>query len=270
MKTDLHSHSDFSPDGTEPLAAMVKRAEALRLTFYGISEHFDYDYVADGIPFENGEPPRLTDADAYFQTARTLQKSAKLHFLVGGEFGFTQNPKAAEPYLRLIETYRPDFVINSVHTQGKFDYYDREAHASVPKKALYEEYLRLVLLSLNAPYPYDIVGHLGYCTRYVSYADPALRYADHREILDRIFDEIVARDKILEVNTSSPSFLPGRELLETYFRRGGRKISFASDAHASARIAHGWEEVVPILRKIGFQGVTVPDRGEHVFLPFDE
>lgn len=270
MKTDLHSHSDFSPDGTESLAVMLKRAEALRLSYYGISEHFDYDYVADGIPFENGEPPRLTDAETYFKTARALQKGAKVRLLVGGEFGFTQNPKATEPYLRLIETYRPDFVINSVHTQGTFDYYDREAYASVPKQALYGEYLRLVLRSLDAPYTYDIVGHLGYCTRYVSYADPALRYADFREILDRIFDEIVARDKILEVNTSSPSFLPGRELLEAYFRRGGRKISFASDAHASARIAHGWEEVVPILKDIGFAGVTVPDRGEHVFLPFDE
>src|SRR5699024_9576537 len=46
---DLHTHSAFSPDGVSPLEEMAARAHEQRLKYFGVSEHFDFDYAACGI-----------------------------------------------------------------------------------------------------------------------------------------------------------------------------------------------------------------------------
>ena len=75
--TDVHTHSTFSADGITPLADMLARAEELGVAYYGVSEHFDYDYLADGVLVEGKTVP-MTDAAAYFACARALQADALL------------------------------------------------------------------------------------------------------------------------------------------------------------------------------------------------
>ena len=102
--------------------------------------------------------------------------------------------------------------------------------------------------------------------------DNLLRYADFPALFDDILSAIVARGKILEVNSSARGagdFLPGRDILERYFALGGRMVSFGSDAHRIDRIAQGREKVVAALQEIGFEGITVPDCGTYVLVPFD-
>ena len=47
--TDVHTHSAYSNDGISPLEEMVFAAKAQGLSYYGVSEHFDYDYLHLGI-----------------------------------------------------------------------------------------------------------------------------------------------------------------------------------------------------------------------------
>ena len=44
----------------------------------------------------------------------------------------------------------------------------------------------------------------------------------------------------------------------------GRKVSYGSDAHGINRLADKREEVVAMLKEIGFTYITVPCRGEHI------
>lgn len=118
-----------------------------------------------------------------------------------------------------MKTYRPDFVVNSVHTQGRYDFAEtgaflKDADWEDPsshltdwkgvsghfrdKKEVYREYFSLVRKSLDVPYPYDVVGHLTYCTRYAPYADKRARWEDFSEELDEILRAIIERDKILK------------------------------------------------------------------------
>ena len=53
--TDVHTHSTFSADGKSPLSDMLATAYGKGLGIYGVSEHFDYDYLVNGIPFYGGE-----------------------------------------------------------------------------------------------------------------------------------------------------------------------------------------------------------------------
>lgn len=269
--TDLHTHTAFSPDGRGTMEEMLSVAHALGVGYYGLSEHFNFDMVVNHIPLEGTKPQ--TPVAAYFQRARELQKEyeGKMHVLVGGEFGYTDNTEAQKMYQELVDKYHPDYVIQSVHNLAEGDYayghgYTDSNGKVRDKQEVYEEYLGLVRRSLDVSHPYDILGHVSYCTRYAPYEDRRMLWKDFSASLDDILRTVIAKDKILEVNSSNkqgPALtLPDNDILERYFELGGRKISFGSDAHFPSRIMEHRERVVDVLRSIGFEYVSVPCCGE--------
>ena len=270
--TDVHTHSAFSYDGVSPLEDMLQSAMEKGIAFYGVSEHFDYDVKVLGIDRMPSEK-----ADEYFHAARHLQEdyAGCMNVLIGAEFGFIDDKTLCEEYAATAKKYTPDFIVNSIHTYNGHDYYDRDifykAGVVREKKEVYTEYLTLVLKSLHAPYPYDIVGHIGYPTRYAPYENTKMPYAEYAELWDSILQTVIAKDKILEINVSggrgtlpSDGMLPSEEILKRYFALGGRKISYASDAHQASKIAANRESVIKLLKEIGFTHITVPCKGEHI------
>lgn len=265
---DLHTHSTFSHDGVSPLSDMVAAAGRLRLSHYGISEHFDYDCGLLNIPVE-GKPVRQIDAPAYFAHARALQKENPF-LLVGCELGFAPDPRVCAAYADMLARFCPDYAINSVHTCDGSDCYFEEYFTGKSKAYAYERYLNRVRESLDAPYRYDIVAHIGYVCRNAPYPDKTLRYGDFPALYDDILKTIIAKDKILEVNASvrDELFLPAQDVLARYFALGGRAISFASDAHQAKSLCRKYEQTVLALSALGFTHWTVPVRGERVLLSF--
>jgi histidinol-phosphatase (PHP family) len=185
---------------------------------------------------------------------------------VGAEFGYSDKAEVQKRYLETYEKFRPDYVINSVHCGDGKDFC--RYHFTEDKATTYRMYLGIIRRSLDAPYPYDIVGHIGYIARYVPYADRSFSLDEFGAEIDDILLTIIKKDKILEINSASKMqetmTLPSENILRRYFELGGRKVSFGSDAHFVARIADKREEVVKMLKEIGFTYVTVPFRGEHI------
>ena len=267
--SDLHTHSAFSPDGVSPLEEMAARAHEQGLKYFGVSEHFDFDYAACGIWIDGGPMP-LTDEEGYFSAARALQKeyAAKgMRLLAGGEYGFCPDKGCCERYLALTERQKPDFIINSVHTVDGADCYFPEYFEGKSREQAYGDYLERVRESLDAPYPYDIVAHIGYVGRKAPYPDRMLRYDDFPALFDDILKTIIQKGKILEVNSSTRGigapFLPDTGVLARYFELGGRRLSFGSDAHDISRIAEGRETAIAALKALGFAALTIPDCGEY-------
>ncbi|MGN0814715.1 MAG: histidinol-phosphatase HisJ family protein [Candidatus Coproplasma sp.] len=263
--TDVHTHSTYSADGLSPLKDMVGKACGSGLKYYGVSEHFDFDYNALGLLI-NGQPA-YTDAEGYFKEGRILQKNLQnsrsaTNLLIGCELGFSDDADVVRQYRQIIERFKPDFVVNSVHTCDGHDCYFNDYFIGKDKQTAYRRYLERVLESLSAPYKYDIVAHIGYVSRNAPYADPKIRYADFSELYDEIFKGIISRGKILEVNSSARTagsdFLPDVDALARYFELGGRAVSFSSDAHATDRICDKRALVVSALKGIGFKCITVP------------
>lgn len=269
--TDLHTHTAFSPDGSGTMEEMLSVAHKLGVGYYGLSEHFNFDMVVNHIPLDGTKPQ--TPVAAYFQRARELQKEyeGKMHVLVGGEFGYTDNPEAQKMYQELVDNYHPDYIIQSVHNLAEGDYAYGHGYTDLSgkvrdKQEVYEEYLGLVRRSLDVSHPYDILGHVSYCTRYAPYDDRRMLWKDFSVSIDDILRTVIAKDKILEVNSSNkqgPALtLPDNDILERYFELGGRKVSFGSDAHFSSRIMEHRERVMDVLRSIGFEYVSVPCCGK--------
>ena len=92
--------------------------------------------------------------------------------------------------------------------------------------------------------------------------------AEFGDEIDEVLKTVIAKDKILEVNASAHGLkqicLPSEEILRRYYALGGRKISYASDAHQTSSILRGREQIVALLKEIGFTYLTVPCRGEHI------
>ena len=128
--------------------------------------------------------------------------------------------------------------------------------------------MRLIRKSLDVPYHYDIVGHIGYLARYVSYEDRSFNLEQFGEEIDDILQTIIQKDKILEVNSSTKQLpqlcMPDLNILQRYYDLGGRKVSFGSDAHDTFRFLEKREQIVVALKQIGFTYITVPFRGEHI------
>lgn len=271
IRTDIHTHTKFSADGRNSIEEMIAAAMQKGLAWYGISEHFNYDYDRLHLTIDGQEVPPI-DERAYFTRARELQKQlrGKLHLLVGAEYGYDNANSTLQRYIETEQEYSPDFVVNSVHTCLGMDCYFPHYCVGKSKEYAYNAYLYRVLESLDAPYRYDIVAHIGYCSRNATYPDPKLRYEDYADVLDEILKRIIARGKILEVNSSAKTagspFIPDTDILERYFELGGRMVSFASDAHDTTRIADRRDIVVAALKKVGFTHLTIPDKGRYLQL----
>ena len=267
--TDMHTHSSpASHDAQCSTEEMLSKAHSLGVGFYGLSEHFDYDYNRSLMTEEQRAHTINGNPEEYFHRARHLQEDygGAMNVVVGAEFGFSEDKEVQGRYAATYEKYHPDFVINSVHSGGGIDFCSQTL--TQDKEGVYREYLRLIRASLEVTYPYDIVGHLGYIARYVPYQDRDFKLEEFREEIEDILKTIIKKDKILEVNSSVKNLpwlcIPDVHLLKRYYELGGRKISFGSDAHFKERILDKRKEVVAALKEIGFTYVTVPFKGEHI------
>ena len=266
--TDMHTHSTFSHDGRNTAAEMLEKAQQMGVAFYGLSEHFDYDYDVEKLAPGQYKAPTTAHEEEAFHVARHLQEDYEgvMNVAIGAEFGFSEKEEVQGRYAMSYEKYRPDFVINSVHSANGVDYY---YHVDEGEKGeTYRNYLRLIRKSLDVPYHYDIVGHIGYLARYVSYEDRSFNLEQFGEEIDDILQTIIQKDKILEVNSSTKQLpqlcMPDLNILQRYYDLGGRKVSFGSDAHDTFRILEKREQIVVALKRIGFTYITVPFKGEHI------
>ena len=266
--TDMHTHSTYSHDGRSDLKTMLSCAQKQGLAFYGVSEHFDYDYVLTNFSKQEREKMEGFNPDAYFHDGRHLQEdyAGVMNVIIGAEFGYSDDLAVQRRYQETVKKYAPDYVINSVHGIDGTDYYYCKTGAD--KTTAYGEYLSLIRRSLDAPYPYDIVGHIGYVARYALFEDKSFDLTTFGAQIDDILQTIIKKGKILEVNSANKQLLqrtlPSENIIKRYFELGGRKVSFGSDAHDTLRIADKRAEVVEMLKGIGFTYLIVPCRGEHI------
>lgn len=249
MLIDIHLHSDFSFDSKEKQENYVISALKAGVPAIGFSEHYDYDALLDGAGIA------LCDIPEYVKGIKELRKNySEPEILCGIEFGY--RGAAAEKYGRLIKEYDFDYVINSVHTlAGRGDCFHDSFFEGKTLKESYYDYFKGVLESIRADFDYQIVGHIGYASRYRSGDGVKIRYCDFSDIIDEILREIISRDKCLEINTSTGSsqseFLPDRDIIERYLQLGGKKLSFGSDAHCAGDYLRKGAELFEYLKSIG-------------------
>ncbi|MDE7401690.1 MAG: histidinol-phosphatase HisJ family protein, partial [Clostridia bacterium] len=204
-------HTKFSFDSQEDMENYVCAAKRAGIPAIGFSEHYDYDAVLDG------ENISVADIQKYKNAVSALRgKFSTPEILFGIEFGYRDI--SVSKYRELNEKYDFDYVINSVHTlKGRGDcFHDRFFEGRTLKESYYD-YFHAVLESVKADFDYQIIGHVGYVSRYRTGENSQILYDDFSEIIDEILREIINRDKCLEINTSTGKsascFLPDKDII---------------------------------------------------------
>jgi histidinol phosphatase-like PHP family hydrolase len=80
---------------------MLEDAQKRGVSFYGISEHFDYDYDVSKMDEAEYKSTRNGNEEEAFHNARHLQEDYEgvMNVAVGAEFGYSENPKVWGRYL---------------------------------------------------------------------------------------------------------------------------------------------------------------------------
>ncbi|MDE6075468.1 MAG: histidinol-phosphatase HisJ family protein [Clostridia bacterium] len=249
MFVDIHLHTKFSFDSQEEMDNFVCAAKQASVPAIGFSEHYDYDAVLDG------EDISVVDIPKYQSAVNSLRAEVPWpEILFGIEFGYRDI--SVSKYRELIEEYDFDYVVNSVHTlKGRGDcFHDRFFEGKTLKES-YADYFLAVLESVKADFDYQIIGHLGYVSRYRMGEDAKILYSDFSGIIDEILREIIKRDKCLEINTSTGKsencFLPDKDIIKRYVQLGGKKLSFGSDAHNAKDYLRRQNELYDFLQTLG-------------------
>lgn len=236
---DCHMHSMFSPDSNQTPEQIVAAVRAHGLRGFIITDHVDIGHW---------KGCKQIDFDEYFRVWNKVRAdNPDLTVYIGLEVGFDA-PYVAKTY-ELIKDLPLEYVINSVH------YWRHEGDSFLlGADRAYTEYLQAICDSLDAPYEFSTVGHIGFLERY---APPprerfAIRYDVYKPIMDKIIEKTLARGARLEENTNGGGDmrLPRADFLRAYKKAGGTRPVLGSDAHASDAIGQYFDKAEKFLDEI--------------------
>lgn len=250
---DTHTHCMHSHDSRQNPKELIEKAIKMGLEYIAITDHYDgeltflpeFDYI-----------PQI-DLDRHFKEIAELKEQFKdkIEVGVGIECGYMK--EAEKLYLDTLKNYDIDMTINSIHTIEYEDCYLPSYFEKRTKYQAYLVYLQAVRESIDAPYHYDSIGHIGYVIRKSIYDDISLNYSDYSDLIDDILKNIISKGKALEINTHSEGtgldFLPSVEITKRYKELGGELLTFGSDAHKFEHLCRGYDKACEVLKSLGFK-----------------
>ena len=249
---DYQVHSYCSHDGKATIQEQCMRAVKLGLDEIGFSEHKDF----------NPEDP-LTNYFDYDHYVREIilaraEFAGCLTIRMGVEVDYQ------EPFEQMLVNYLSnhefDFVIGSVHhvdgamlmtpeyTQGRY------------ADAAYRTYYEAILHSVECG-SIDILGHLEYANRRGVTAYGPFDPSPYYDQVSKIFDAMIEHNVALEINSAgwrqgTGHSYPCEAHVALYRQRGGRLLTFGSDAHEPHDLADQYSKAMELAERCGFSELT--------------
>lgn len=265
--SDYHIHSYFSGDSTESLDNIAEFAISSGLSEICITDHQDFDFMADGILYEINPVAYSDIIDELSYKYRNKIKIKK-----GIETGL--EPDKNHRLDDFINSADFDFVIGSSHlVNGKDPYYPDFFNNKTDDQA-FMEYFESILNNLETCSNFDVYGHIDYVVRYSPNKDKNYSYIKYKDILDNILKKIINMGKGIEINTSgyksglkepNPCF----EIIKRYRELGGEIITAGSDAHQCNYIGYRFKDAASILKNAGFRYYTKFNKRKPEFIKLD-
>ncbi len=260
---DCHVHSHFSSDSQISIKNLVLQGIKVGLAGITVTDHADLDY-----------PNNLSQPGFDFKDRARILNELKNEYagsfkvLQGLELGF--QPQIVERASKMVQENSFDFVINSTHVVDSIDVCRRPLNESWTKEQVYRRYLTVLYDSVSMFDNFDVVGHIGFITRYVPYEDPSLSFKDYSDIIDMILKTVIQKGKGIEVNTAGYFYKlkaphPGFDILTRYKELGGTILTLGSDSHVVTQIGDHFIPVLQKLASIGFEYICYFENRKPVF-----
>lgn len=262
IKADYHLHSSFSGDSEADMEEMIRRAIELGMKDMCFTEHMDLDYpVTDECPVGMFE----CNVDSYLYHLLNVRSKYinDINVRFGLELGL--QPHLVKQNVKVAKEHDFDFIIGSIHVVDGCDVYKGTPfYEGKTDEEAFRQYFEAVYENLRSYSNFDVVGHLDYVVRYGKNGDADYSYDKYKDILDKILNRIIDREKGIELNTGAihagmKELNPCLDVLKRYKELGGEIITVGSDAHKVADLGREFDKAEEVLRAAGFEYYTVFD-----------
>lgn len=267
IKCDMHTHTNNSADCNTPMEDTVKSAIEKGIEVLAFTDHCEwlcFDVKNNYESIKNS----LAEADA-------MQKKYKdkIKILSGIELGeYIYNKNLGDYMLKSLDY---DVVIASIHVRRDNSIFSATDYSKEEQEdicELLDEYFE-DLYELSKNMDYDILAHLTVPYRYINgkYGH-SFNSRDYEEIITKILEVVIKREKALEINTSGLDFygmlFPDEWIVEKYYELGGRIITIGSDSHVSHHVGLNFDKVEAYLKQVGFTGYYYFEKRKRKFIEF--
>ncbi|QHI73674.1 histidinol-phosphatase HisJ family protein [Aminipila terrae] len=263
---DYHTHSFFSDDCDIPTRDMIEAAIKKGMKEIAITDHYDPDYPDQEYPF-------VVDFEKYHDTLLQMQAEYKdkIKIIKGLEIGI-QHGETLNKCRNAAHAFPYDFILGSFHCTDNKDLYTGyfTEETDIPKA--FERYYEYAHECLKDYTDFDVMGHINVVDRYLPF-DKIPPYKPYMDIIHSILKQLIENGKGIEFNSSCYRYLkdgrttPTREILSLYKELGGEIITFGSDSHNPDFIGDHYDEVLEILRNIGFRYISTFENRKVNFIP---
>lgn len=259
---DYHVHSHFSTDSSTSISDYYHQAIKVGLKEVCFTDHVDYDVKNE---YTNSQ---TIDYEAYFAELSYYKELYKdeLTIKIGVEFGLQLH--TIEQYKKDATQYDFDFILLSSHeidNQEFWLYQFQAGKSQIEYNRLYYKNLKAIISRFH---DFDVIGHLDVIRRY----DKGQEYCDEEieQEIENILKLLISHHKGIEINSSSFSygmkdFMPRYAVLKKYHELGGKIITFGSDAHQIDRLGSHYNDIVVMLKEIGFKHLCTFDKRKPIF-----
>lgn len=259
IRTDFHTHSDFSGDSKASMQSMIEGAVSKGLQTICFTEHNDPDFT-----YLKPEEEGMFDLDtpAYIEKASQYKEAyaGKINVLHGVELGIQEH--LGDTLSKYARAFPFDFIIASSHLCEGMDPYFPEFFEGRSVKDAFRSYFESIDRCIRIMPDFDVYGHLDYVVRYAPSGSKEYFAKDYTDIFESIFRYLIQNGKGIEVNSggfsrglTEPN--PCTELLKMYQKMGGEIITIGSDAHAPENLIKHFDKIETILTHCGYRYYTV-------------
>jgi len=240
------------------------RAVELGLPSVAFTEHVDvttwvlppgaqlpdgWDHLIDG---DRLTPPPL-DVEGYAESLEHCRaKYPTLRIRSGVEL--SEPHRHEEPVRDVLRRGSFERVLASVHSApvgagGGFVEYSAR-YLDLSPADVVREYLAETVRLVEKFDAFEVLAHIDYPVRYWPTGGPAYDVLEFEDDYRAVLDVLARSGRALEVNTRVPLAV---EVLRWWHDAGGDAITFASDAHEPAALAHGFAEAAAMAEATGFR-----------------
>lgn len=261
MILDCHTHSSFSPDARDSVAAMAARAEELGLKIYAVTDHCECNRFYGEEHYERLERGQYGNKElveksleAIMEVRESIKGDMKL--LAGVELGQATFDKAAADIITSNENY--DVVVGSMHQIPNLEDFCFIDPADYDVNKAMEQYFKEIY-KMCREIDFDVLAHITYPVRYIE-GDYGVKVdiSLWDDMIEEILRHVAANGRALEINTSGLRQRYGKTFPELKYVKlfkdvGGEFITFGSDAHCAADLGKGIETAEAMAVEAGFK-----------------
>lgn len=264
MHTPLCGHAFGMP--TE----YVQCAAARRIDLITFTCHVPVEDPAFGGQRIRMREDQLEEYFTLVEEGRQLGAQLGVEVLTGIEAEIFPERERLDGMYRVLESWPFDFVLGSLHHPLPSYRAWLEAHELREDRAIIDAYFTHLADALPGS-PYHSLSHPDVIR---CYGTVSSFYPDeHEPSIRRLLQAAVANDTCLEVNTSglvkeAYEVHPDPVILR-WAHEEGVKLTLGSDSHRPEQVGQHFDEVLALLRDIGFDAIHAHRKGERFAVPLD-